>query len=216
MEKKNNFVTIAEEEVQRFKDSLNDSPHDKYLDIPLFVAIQEDLNITISKDTEILKDAFECILILAYSSLAYKNYYDWYKFIYIDKDGNVKDGFNKDGWSITYTYSGDYKTKLIFLNFRDHYMYSINKESYITWEGPFKEIWSAYRYANKSETVNEAKVMCNNYRLEKYNKELQRKNDDLKSINESLEKERDQYKEILEEISTIILRYKDNNLEERT
>ena len=174
------------------------------------------MHIVTSNDMKVLEDAFECILILAFSSLAAKNYYDWYKIIHIDNDGIVHDGFNKDGWAIKYTYSGDYKTKLIYLEFGDTMLYSMTKESYMTWEEPFNNVWSVYRYANKSETVNEASLMCKNYKLIQYNERLERKNEELISINKTLETERDQYKGMLEKISFIIQQYKDKNFEERT
>lgn len=209
MEKKIDFIKIAEIEVLEFKESFKDSPHDKYLDIPLFIAIQKDMDIEMSNDAKILEKAYECILILAFSSLAYKNYYDWYKIIFIDKDGNIHDEFNKDGWAIKYTFSGDYKTKLMYLEYKEAQLFSVTKESYMTWDKPFKMIWDVYCYAHKSETLNEARLMIENYRLKQNNESLQRKNEELCSINKALEEDMNHYKGLLDDISNIVKNYKD-------
>ena len=107
MEKKVNFVALAEAEVVKFKSNFNDSQDSNYVDIPLFVAIHGDDDIEMSANPQILKNAVECIIILAYDKLEISNYYDWYKILYIDKKGDVHNGFEKDGWGLTCSYSGE-------------------------------------------------------------------------------------------------------------
>ena len=122
-----NFVALAEAEVEKFKSSFNDSQDSNYVDIPLFVAIHEDDDIELSSNPQILKNAVECIIILAYDKIEISNYYDWYKILYIDKEGIVHNGFEKDGWSLTCSFSGSYKMKIMFLNYKG------NQISFMLW-----------------------------------------------------------------------------------
>ena len=165
MEENVNFVELAEAEIEKFKNSFNDSQDSNYVDIPLFVAIHEDDNIELGSDPLILKNAVQCILILAFNKLEIRNYYDWYKILYIDKEGIVHNGFEKDGWNLTYTYSGDYKTKVMFLNFLGGEVYFTTKESYQGWDDHIRKLWDIYRYSKSSKTIREARLMCKNYAL---------------------------------------------------
>ena len=206
MEKKVNFVALAEAEVVKFKSSFNDTQDSNYVDIPLFVAIHEDDDIEMGANPQILKNAVECILILAYNKLEVRNYYDWYKILYIDKEGIIHNGFNREGWELTYTFSGSYKTKIVFLKYLGEDVYFITKESYQGWDDHIKKLWDIYRYAKSSETVKEARLMCKNYELHRKVDSLQKEIDELKSANQLLEKEKIQYHSVLDEIRTIIKR----------
>ena len=203
MENKVNFVALAEAEVEKFKSSFNDSQDSNYVDIPLFVAIYEDENIELGSSPEILKNAVECIMILAYNKLEICNYYDWYKILFIDKVGIVHNGFEKDGWELTYTYSGDYKTKIIFLKYKGEDISFTNKQSYQRWDDHIMKLWDIYRYAKSSETVKEARLMRKNYELLQKVNSLQNEIDELKSANQLLEKEKMHYQSIINEIKVI-------------
>ena len=204
MEETVNFVALAEAEVEKFKSSFNDSQNSNYVDIPLFVAIHEDDDIELGSNPQILKNAVECIIILAYDKLEISNYYDWYKILYIDKEGVVHNGFEKDGWSLTCSFSGSYKMKIMFLNYKEAWISFIHKEGYLRWDDYFKKLWDKYRYAKSSETVKEALLMCKNYELLQKVDNLQKEIDELKSANQFLEKDNTQYKSILDEIHTIV------------
>ena len=199
-----NFVALAEAEVEKFKSSFNDSQDSNYVDIPLFVAIHEDDDIELSSNPQILKNAVECIIILAYDKIEISNYYDWYKILYIDKEGIVHNGFEKDGWSLTCSFSGSYKMKIMFLNYKGNQISFIHKEGYLRWDDYFKKLWDIYRYAKSSETVKEARLMCENYKLLRKVDSIQKEIDELKSANQLLEKDNTQYKSILDEIHTIV------------
>lgn len=204
MEEMANFVALAEAEVEKFKSSFNDSQDSNYVDIPLFVAIHEDDDIELSSNPQILKNAVECIIILAYDKIEISNYYDWYKILYIDKEGIVHNGFEKDGWSLTCSFSGSYKMKIMFLNYKGNQISFIHKEGYLRWDDYFKKLWDIYRYAKSSETVKEARLMCENYKLLRKVDSIQKEIDELKSANQLLEKDNTQYKSILDEIHTIV------------
>ena len=206
MEGKNNFVAIAEIEVEKFKSSFNDSQDSNYLDIPLFVAIHEDENIEMGANPQILENAYECILILAYNKLEIRNYYDWYKILYIDKDGIIHDGFEKDGWELIYTYSGDYKTKIMYLKYKGEDISFTNKESYQGWDDHIRRLWDIYLFAKSSETAKEARLMYKNYKLLRTIDSLQKDIEELKSAKQLLEKEKMHYKSIINEIQTIVQR----------
>lgn len=204
MKEKVNFVALAETEVEKFKSIFNESQDSKYLDIPLFVAIHEDEDIELGSNPQILENAVECILILAYNKLEVRNYYDWYQILYIDKNGVVHDGFEKDGWELTYTFSGSYKTKIMFLKYMGEKVAFTNKESYQGWDDHIRRLWDIYLYAKSSETIKEARLMCNNFKLLRNIDSLQKQIDELKSANQLLEKEKMQYQSILNEIQTIL------------
>lgn len=203
MEEKVNFVALAEAEVEKFKSSFNASKDSNYVDIPLFVAIHEDDDIELGANPQILKNAVECIIILAYDKLEISNYYDWYKILFIDKVGIVHNGFEKDGWELTYTYSGDYKTKIIFLKYKGEDISFTNKQSYQRWDDHIMKLWDIYRYAKSSETVKEARLMRKNYELLQKVNSLQNEIDELKSANQLLEKEKMHYQSIINEIKVI-------------
>ena len=204
MEEKVNFVALAEAEVEKFKNSFNASQDSNYVDIPLFVAIHEDDDIELGANPQILKNAVECIIILAYDKLEISNYYDWYKILYIDKKGVVHNGFEKDGWRLTCSFSGSYKMKIMFLNFKGEWISFTHKEGYLRWDDYFKKLWDIYRYVKSSETVKEARLMCKNYELLRKVDSLQKEIDELKSTNQLLEKQKMQCQSIINEIQTII------------
>ena len=206
MEEKVNFVALAKAEVEKFMSSFNDSQDSNYLDIPLFVAIHEDDNIELGSDPLILENAVECILILAYNKLEVRNYYDWYQILYIDKKGVVHNGFEKDGWELTYTFSGSYKTKIIFLKYMGGNIAFTNKESYQGWDDHLRKLWDIYRFAKSSETVKEARLMYKNFELLRKVDSLQKEIDELKYANQLLEKEKMQCQSIIDEIQTIFQR----------
>jgi cell fate (sporulation/competence/biofilm development) regulator YlbF (YheA/YmcA/DUF963 family) len=204
MKEKVNFVALAEAEVEKFKRSFIDSHDSNYVDIPLFVAIHEDEDIELGANPQILKNAVECILILAYDKLEISNYYDWYEILYIDKEGVVHNGFEKDSWGLTCTFSGSYKMKIMFLNFKGEWISFTHKEGYLRWDDYFKKLWDIYRYVKSSETVKEARLMCKNYELLRKVDSLQKEIDELKSTNQLLEKQKMQCQSIINEIQTII------------
>ena len=204
MEEKVNFIALAEAEVEKFKRSFNDSQDSNYLDIPLFVAIHEDEDIELGPNPQMLENAAECIIILAFNKLRIKKYYDWYNILYIDKKGVVHNGFEKDGWELTYTYSGDLPTKIMFLKYMGEDVSFTTKESYQRWDNHIRKLWDVYRFAKSSETVKEARLMCKNYELLRKVDSLQKEIADLKSANKLLEKERIQFQSIIGEIQTIV------------
>jgi len=204
MEEKVNFIALAEAEVEKFKSSFKESQDSNYVDIPLFVAIHEDEDIELGSNPQILKNAVECIIILAYDKLEISNYYDWYKILYIDKNGGVHNGFEKDGWRLTCSFSGSYKMKIMFLNYMENQISFVHKEGYLRWDDYFKKLWDIYRYAKSSETVKEARLMCKNYELLRKVDCLQNEIDELKSANKLLEKKKMQYQSVLDEIQTIV------------
>ncbi len=130
--------------------------------------------------------------------------YDWYKILYIDKEGIVHNGFKKDGWELTYTFSGSYKTKIIFLEYMGGNVAFTNKESYQGWDDHIRKLWDIYRFAKSSATVKEARLMCKNYELLRKVDSLQKENEELKSANQLLEKEKMQYQSVLDKIRTIV------------
>lgn len=198
------FVALAKTEVEKFKSSFIDSKDSNYIDIPLFVAIHEDDDIELGANPHVLKNAVECILILAYDKLEIRNYYDWYKILHIDKAGIVHDGFEKEGWGLRCTFSGSYKVKIMFLNYKEDWISFVHKEAYLRWDEYFKKLWDIYRYAKSSETVKEARLMCKNYELLRKVDSLQKEIDELKSTNQLLEKQKMQCQSIINEIQTII------------
>lgn len=212
MEEKVNFIALAEAEVEKFKSSFKESQDSNYVDIPLFVAIHEDEDIELGSNPQILKNAVECILILAYDKLEKSNYYDWYKILYIDKKGDIHDGFEKDNWGLACSFSGSYKMKIMFLNYKGDWISFIHKEGYLRWDEYFKKLWNIYRYAKSSETVKEARLMCKNYELLQKVDSLQNEIDELKSANQLLEKEKMHYQSIINTIQTIVKESNDKKL----
>ena len=199
-----NFVELAEAEVEKFKSSLKDSQDSNYVDIPLFVAIHEDDDIELGANPQILKNAAECIIILAYDKLEISNYYDWYKILFIDKNGVVHNGFEKNGWRLTCSFSGSYRMKIMFLIYKGNQISFVHKEGYLRWDDYFRKLWDIYRFAKSCETVKEARLMCKNYELLRKVDSLQKVIDELKSANQLLEKEKMHYQSTINEIQTIV------------
>ena len=159
MEKDFSFIEIAKEVVFEFKTKFDNEKDRDFVNYQLYVSILDDGNIQTSTSPNVLKKGKECLIILAYSSLAVTNYYRWYAIKHIDKNGNIHEGFNSDVWSIEINWIGSWANKQIILKKEGEELYSVGVWSLDNpLEEPFQKLWDFYKIVkNCSSTKNNIK-----------------------------------------------------------
>jgi hypothetical protein len=205
MEKDFSFIEIAKEVVFEFKTKFDNEKDRDFVNYQLYVSILDDGNIQTSTSPNVLKKGKECLIILAYSSLAVTNYYRWYAIKHIDKNGNIHEGFNSDVWSIEINWIGSWANKQIILKKEGEELYSVGVWSLDNpLEEPFQKLWDFYKIVKNCSSTKEIHYVAENYEL----KERIKKQDDvirgLDFVKKKLEMERDQYRSLLKEMKEMI------------
>lgn len=194
------FKEIAKFCVDRYKESFDpENKNDVYVDT-LYVAIDEYNNVTCSTTRHILSEAEQCLLIHRRKTLAFTNYYYWYRIEYIDEEGAVTDGILKKGFSISIDAIGGYSNQVMQLHYKDKVLYSCDAP----FETNLQHLWDAYRRFKKAKSDEAIDLIAELIEKDETILDLMRENEGFKFSNYILEKERNQYKRLLNEIKEIV------------
>ena len=132
------FVALSQESVNRYRESIGSSEYNEYRRT-LYVAISEFNEVTCAYDPEILKDAYQCILIHCRAELAITNWYYYYKVEYINHNGlNLERIIGNDCYIEIVCGAGRYETMTLY--HRDEDIYSCR----LPFEGHMQGLWDAY------------------------------------------------------------------------
>jgi hypothetical protein len=204
-----NFETIARRVVQDFKSQYEGEKYQRFVDYQLYVAILKNGQILTSTEVEVFSNPNidDCLIILTFSQLAISNWYNWYKIKHVDSKGNVHEGYEKDGWSISIDKWDTYRNQKLYLNKNhcDVYMISIGANNN-PWEVPIQHLWEFIQVANKCNSTKEIQLLGENFKLKEDIEELKDKNIGLELTNKILNKEKELYKSLLDDIKNAIRR----------
>lgn len=205
MEKVFSFVEIAKEIVSEFKAGFDSGKNCDFVNYQLYVSILDDGNIQTSTRPNVLNKGKECLIILAYNSLAVTNYYRWYAIKHIDENGNIHEGFNSDVWSIEINWIGSWANKEIILKKEGKELYSVRVWSLDNpLEEPFHKLWDFYKIVKNCSSTEEIHYVAENYELKEKIKKQNEEICALDFVKKKLEMERDQYRSLFKEMKEII------------
>ena len=150
------FVELSQESVNRYIESIGTSKYQRYQKT-LYVAISEYNEVSCAYNPDILKDAYQCILIHCMSELAVSNWYDWYKVEFINHNGLNLEGIIGNDCHFDINFEGSYSNQVLKLHHRNEEIYTCRPP----FEAHMQGLWDAY-----CETLNRGQVESAQLRAE--------------------------------------------------
>ncbi|MCI9172527.1 hypothetical protein [uncultured Duncaniella sp.] len=201
-----NIKEISYQIIENFKIGLKDRKHTIYMNEMLYIAIDIERNIKVSITSNILENAYEAILILAYEELAVINYYYWYNVYHINSEGEVSKDYQNDKFRISHSCINGYKNQYIDLLYDNTKIYSF-RISHSTWSGEFKKLWSLFNITRQLKTEDEILLACKLYRSNSANADQQSKIEELCQREYLLESQLKEYRGLLDEFKSLLNSY---------